>query len=627
VERERQDVLRGGHREHEVGPSVGVHVAGVDDARAQPEERAGGCAERVGLGRRQAPLTDRVVQADATGAVVAGIADRDRGRPAEERGKDRQRLPEARARLRARAWPAGDGDRRRREHGVEVGAAGRRGEAAVAEEDLGATVAVDVPRGRHHPAPGRAARTRGRVRGRAEHALVAVAEHDRHAPAVRREVHPHPGVIGTAVAIDVAERDHVRAVALLGGEDRTDREVAAHDAAGPAVEATHESAPRVLQVERAAGLAHREVGIAVAVEVAEARERVAEFRVGVEPVNRRVGRGDDAAGRAAVERHRTASRKRAGLAESADDDVGEAVGVDVAGVRHRVAEVAARLHATLEDRGRSRRKAGGRAEPDPGRAARRRPDLVARAAHDDVVVAVAVDVTGGVEGASEEVLEVGRRAREDAVGRERQATRSAVEDEHAPDVLELRGVPALHADQHVAVAVAVDVPRRGKPNPRKRPGLPARRRPRGHRRQPVRRPQVQEDPSLGAQGRRVARGGDEHVAVAVGIDVARGCDPEAEVGVGLRPGRRPRQVDERVGVAAERSRQRGLGGQRERGERETGDQDAGEDDESRRHGGPRKVSRACSKGRPGRTAPTSRARVAEGVNLATSSGHANEPGP
>ncbi len=149
-------------------------------------------------------------------------------------------------------------------------------------------------------------------------------------------------------------------------------------------------------------------------------------------------------------------------------------------------------------------------------------------ADDDVGEAVAVDVAGRAEAIAKESigdvrLECLRRARSEPAPR-------AVED---PDesFIHLRVVVASGADDDVGVAVTIDVTGAGD-SPENGLGLVAFEGPRWVRSQARSRSEVEVCGAFVELGVCASRGGDDHVGVAVAVDVARCCCPDAESEVG-----------------------------------------------------------------------------------------------
>ncbi len=322
-------------------------------------------------------------------------------------------------------------------------------------------------------------------------------------------------------------------------------------------------------VVRGARRADGDVVVVVAVRVAHAGHAGAdvdqvELRLDDCVRVRRAAAAD--ASRATVVDERRADAGRPQVEGRADDDVVEAVGVDVARAVDAAAELGARL-VRLQDRvGERRETAADARRPaviDERQSLVALPRVVDVRAGDDVVVAVAVRVARS----GHRDAEIGGsliRLDERVCGRGRpvaDAGRPAVKNEHRARVHDRRVVPS-GADDDVVVAVVVDVARTGDARAEERADLVRLDDRVGVRRQPVadsgRASMKDEGHALVRLAQGVAAVSDDDVAVAVGVDVARARDHEVQGGrrVGLDDpvDRGGRAVGDAVGAAVEDQR-------------------------------------------------------------------------
>jgi len=274
-----------------------------------------------------------------------------------------------------------------------------------------------------------------------------------------------------------------------------------------------------------------EVGEAVPVDVAGRRQTEAEVGSGLVALQLRVDGRPRAVRRAAVDPDEPFGRFRVVVVGRGDREVGEAVPVRVAGRGHRPADLRGLLVPLVHARG-GRFEAGVAPQVDDRAALPHLSVLVARPADDDVPEAVAVDVTGEGERAAEQLVRVDAGC--GPVGNAVDAAGAAVQA--VDDPLVGRGDEPLVVDrgnQHVGVAVAVDVPGGRDGRAERVPLARAVERDLRVRGEPAGIPVEDVDPSLVLVLVGQRGGADHDVVVTVAVDVPRGRDGEAEVGGGL----------------------------------------------------------------------------------------------
>ncbi len=341
------------------------------------------------------------------------------------------------------------------------------------DQDVVVSVAVDVARSRHRGAEQRAVlirleRGRGGRRRAGLDAGRRAAEDERGAlVGLARIVPTRPDDdVREAVAVRVArarDRDPEVGVDLVGLEHGARGGVAVRDADRAAEEDDRDALVRLARV--VAARTHDHVVEAVAVRVAGARDALPETGVGLVGLERGGGgrrvAADDAREPAEKDESRALVRLARVVSAGADDDVREAVAVDVA--RTRDADAEGRACLVGLKRGRGRRGAGvgharGAAEEDESGALVGLARVVCYRADEDVVVAVAVRIADARDGVAEDgVGLVGLKRRRGARGAAALDARRTAQEDEGGALVGLTRVVALGADDDVVVAVAVDV--------------------------------------------------------------------------------------------------------------------------------------------------------------------------
>ena len=136
---------------------------------------------------------------------------------------------------------------------------------------------------------------------------------------------------------------------------------------------------------------HDNVAVTVAVDVAGTRYAPAKFGVGLVGFNHRIRRGVDAGSRAVIDKGRAFVVLTVVVIIGTHDDIAVAVAVDVAGTRYANAQVRVRLVGFNHGSG-CVVDAGSRAVVDKGRTLVYLAVVIPTRSHDDVSIAVAIDV-------------------------------------------------------------------------------------------------------------------------------------------------------------------------------------------------------------------------------------------
>ena len=171
----------------------------------------------------------------------------------------------------------------------------------------------------------------------------------------------------------------------------------------------------------------------------------------------------DARGAAQEHEGRALARLARGVEIGADDHVGEAVSVDVPGARDRVTQLRAalvRLQLCVRGGGIPIRDARGAAQEHEGRALTEAlTRVVGIRADDHVGESVAVDVPGARDRVAQVRLDLVRfELRVRGGGVAIRDARGAAQEHEGRALLPLTRFVEIGADDHVVVAVAVDVP-------------------------------------------------------------------------------------------------------------------------------------------------------------------------
>ena len=272
------------------------------------------------------------------------------------------------------------------------------------------------------------------------------------------------------------------------------------------------------------GHADDDLDLAVAVDVAGRAHRVAEIGVSLIVSGGPVGGGGGAAGGAVVDIGLRLVRSIVVRLGCADDDVVVAVAVHVPGRPHRVAEVVVG-YVPCNRPSSGDRQPGGRASVEVGPACFVRGSVVILT-DDDVVVAVAVHIPGRPHCPAQASLIAGLDA---PVRGGRKPSRRAVVDTGPVCSSKI----SVCANDHIVVAVIVDVPGRPHRVAKLGVGLVALGGPVRGSGKPPRRAVVDIDAALVVLAVVIFRRADDDVVIAIAVDVPGRPHRVAKLGVGL----------------------------------------------------------------------------------------------